>query len=70
MQNSVTNDEEVYDSMLSKKEEVIRGKAINRNLIEIEYERLKMNYSTFKNSKELLAQAFIETIDFIKDYIR
>ena len=29
-----------------------------------------MNYDTFKNSKELLVQSFLETIDFIKNYIK
>lgn len=55
---------------MEKKDEVLSGKAVNRELLELEYTRLKKNYNTFKNSKELIVQVFLDTIQFIKEYVR
>ena len=54
MDEAIHNNEEIYDAMLQKKEEVLTGKAVNRELLEMEYGRLKNNYNTFLNSKELV----------------
>lgn len=70
MDEAISTDSEVYDRMLLKKDEVLSGKAVNRELLEMEYGRLKKNYQTFINSKELIVSLLLTTIEEIRNYIR